>query len=252
VWETIKNYIVEILTFGGLAILTAILATIRSVMANKRPPAILRFNEANMHIHQLLTETRVRLNADRVFVVQFRNGAKFDIDAPIFRIYMTHEVVGRGIAPVTLDWSGVPASQVYEIMATLWARDGKRNGKLPCDDCHAQAGCIKHPATTVTRWLDIPALDEGTLKSMLVQQGTYHLMVAPLTDGKDIVGYVGADFRDAGYVPVAKSCDYLVHAASNSVFELKRAIHDTRRSLLGRFWHHLWQSLIARRSGTDD
>lgn len=251
-WDTIKNYIVELSLTAGVLVLGAVLATVRSFLLSRRPPALMRFNEANLKIHQLLTETRVRLNADRVFVVQFRNGSRFDIDAPIFRVYMTHEVVNRGIAPVTFEWSGVPASQVYEIMSALWSRDGKRAGRLPCDDCHAQTGCIKHPALTVTRWLVVRILDEGTLKSMLVQQGTYHLLVAPLMDGKDIVGYVGADFRDEGFVPVTKSCDYLVHASSNVVFELKRAIQDTRRSILGRFWHHLWQSLLARRAGTDD
>jgi hypothetical protein len=253
VWDVLKPYVVEIVALAGAMLLMAVLATLRKLLMNRRPPAIVRFNEANLQIHQLLTETRVRLSADRVFVVQFRNGSRFDTEAPIFRIYMTHEVVGRGIAPVTFDWSGIGASQVYEILSVLWPKTGAaRSGQLPCDDCQKKNDCIKHPSEQVARMLEVRSLQEGMLKSMLIQQGTYHLMLAPMRDGKDIVGYVGADFREQALVPVANACDYMAHTAANSMYELKRAISDTRRTILGRFWHHLWQTLIARRAGTDD
>lgn len=250
-WEAIKNYLWEAVAVGGGSVLLILMEVARRHIA-KRPPALMRFNEANQLIHQLLAEARVKLNAARAYVIQFRNGAKFDIQAPIFRLYMTHEVVGAGIAPVTTQWSALPASHVYELLTPLYP-DKKvyPHATYPCATCEEAKDCAKRESGEAY-WLKVKRLDEGTLKSMLIQQGTYNVLIAPMLDDGNVVGFVGVDYRKPDTTFKDDDCDYVCHAASNIVYELQRAIRETRRSWFGRAWHLLWSSRLSRQAGTDE
>lgn len=250
-WEIIKAYLWEGIALGVGSVALIAFELFRRRVAT-RPPALMRFNEANQIIHQLLAEARIKLNGARAFVIQFRNGAKFDILAPIFRIYMTHEVVGAGIAPVTPNWSALPASQVYELLSPLYPeKKSYAHARYPCETCHEAKDCAKREFGEAY-WLKVKLLAEGTLKSMLIQQGTYNVLMAPMLDEGKVVGFIGVDYRKQDVKFVDNDCDYVCHAAANIVFELKRAIRDLRRSVFGRMWNLLWSSRLSRQAGTDD
>ncbi len=249
-WDTLLNHIVEalIVVISGLTLVFT--AWVRSRFKTANPPALFRFNEANERIHRILVETRVRMEAARCCVVQFRNGAKFDIKAPIFRLYMTHEVVSEGIAPCTPEWSALPASQVFELLRYLSPKDD------PTESMNSHIHPIKDADGALhspTYSLIVPSLDEGTLKSMLIHQGTAQLVITPMMDEEKVVGFVAANYR--GTSPHAQDVEVLKHlenAAANITYELQKAIRDTYRSWWSRAWHHLFSSKLAEQAGTND
>lgn len=223
--DMLKNSLGEVL---GLALVAALLflANWLRVWLSKWPPSLKRFTQANQAIHQILAELRIHLDAQRVYLLQFRNGVKFDNNTPVFRLYMTHEVVGRGIGPITGQWSGILASQVTEIVRALFTGPNGFSAKLPCSDCAATKDCAKREFGA-TLLISVKALEEGYLKSMLIAQGTESLLVAPMLDGGNVVGFVGADFFESKSDVATDACDRIAYAAANSAYELASARNAT-------------------------
>lgn len=234
-WELILKHILELIGLSVIAASVTVAAWLRSVI--KRPSALRRLNEASTVIHQLLTELRVRLNAERAFLVQFRNGDRFSLDTPIFRLFVTYEIVGSGVASATLAWSDLLASQFHEILSPMFEDVASlRPELLPCTECRQSAVCKKRESGSA-KLIVVPNMVEGVAKSMLIQQGTSRLAIAPMMDGKHLVGFVVGDFRRSSVNELThEQCDAICHTARNIMYELQRAAKDSGEDNWFRRW----------------
>lgn len=77
-----------------------------------------KFVQKHTRIHELLTELRVTVRADRATVFQFHNGGNFVDGGSIKRFSITHESCATGIGSILLDSQDVLLTR-YADMITL-------------------------------------------------------------------------------------------------------------------------------------
>jgi hypothetical protein len=70
-------------------------------------------------IQDALTELRVKLGADRVYITRFHNGGEYFDGTAIKKISRTHESCKRGCSHELLGFQNVPTSLVTEIISML-------------------------------------------------------------------------------------------------------------------------------------
>jgi hypothetical protein len=239
IWGKVFQYLWQIL--GGVALVLLLIAwkSVRVWIENHKPSSLVRFTKANKVVYQILSETRVQFEADRVYVIQFRNGTTFDNRTPMFRLFMTHEVLLGGTASATKEWDGMIASQVYEMLAPFF-EDGDLDyvKSVACEGCPQAESCIKDRAVY---WYRVGKLAEGFTKSFFISQAIKGVAISPMLDVRGrIVGFVGADFRsDDAERLHPDNLHLLCYASSNIAFVLREALQTGNGDIAARdsgFW----------------
>jgi hypothetical protein len=142
-------------------------------------------SDRDIAIHEVLTEMRVRLRADRAYVTMFHNGDHFVDNSEILRKSRTHEVDEAGISDESSQFQGILISSVPDEM------------KLVVD-----AGPSFSPVTM---------LPDGRFRRMLEASGVQAIARAAIRRNSRIIGFVGVDFCRSNQQP--DEIDLLVHYA---------------------------------------
>lgn len=122
-------------------------------------------NSADMYIHDMLTELRIRLGAERAMVFQFHNGDHYLNGNPIQRVSCTHESVAGGYMNSRQLRMPMPVSMLAPIVDAVLA-DG-----------------------VSVKWVD--QLPDGHAKGVLEGMNVQAFVVKPLRHGKfGITGYL--------------------------------------------------------------
>ena len=128
--------VIAAVAVGGLMILSMV-GKIRKNNKNRCYPNSPVFRETHSRIHELLTETRVRLSADRAVVLQFHNGGEFMDGTSMKKMSSTHESCQMGVSETIGNRKDVLLSPFVEMLDIISDGRGSRiesTSNLP--DCH--------------------------------------------------------------------------------------------------------------------
>ena len=95
------------------------------------------FRETHSRIHELLTETRVRLSADRAVVLQFHNGGEFIDGTSMKKMSSTHESCQMGVSETIANRKDVLLSPFIEMLDMISdGRESRIEATSNLPDCH--------------------------------------------------------------------------------------------------------------------
>lgn len=137
----------------------------------KKKYSLETLSKKNQDIHSLLTELRVKLNADRAYLSQFHNGNKFVNKSDILKKTRTNESVRAGVS--------YEASKYHEIHTSLLSDEME---------------FIESPEPI---FLITNNLEEGRFKRLLLDGGAKSVGRFKVSSGNDIIGFIGVDFCDS-------------------------------------------------------
>lgn len=141
-------------------------------------------------IREILAELRVSLGARSAYVIQFHNGHKFSSRQPTWRMTMTHEVVGDGIAYRSQQMIGMPCGIVIEYLSPFW---GLEEHEMPKGVSRFQ--CNENDKEDVFCY-DVSQMAESMYRSMLKDRGVASSLLTPIynMNGNGLIGVVGVDY----------------------------------------------------------
>ncbi len=145
--------------------------------------------ELDRSIYSVLVEIRVRAGFDRVHLTQFHNGNFFSARNPVWKLSRTHEVCRPGVSYHARDMQNIPISVMIDLLAPLWEEELPAGASRLLCDC--RPGCDR-----LIIWYDVPTSPDSISKGMLGEQGVVTMMVVPVLDGENVVGFICGDNCD--------------------------------------------------------
>lgn len=130
--------------------------------------------ERDLLIQDVLTELRVNIGADRVYVCKFHNGGEYFDGLKIKKISRTHESCGRGVSHESVSYQNIPLSMIPEVMMII-QQSVKTDAPV--------IRCVK-------------SLNNGFLKNHFENLGVKIFLKYKLNIGLKLVGYMGIQFVD--------------------------------------------------------
>ena len=171
-------------------------------------------------INDLCVELRLRLNADRAYVIKFHNGEYFSPIDPMWKITCTHENCRPGIAYTIQEVRSIIVSSIIDVVDPLLG--GTRvpgtscvfrtildsNGLPICGNREDESPCVDTPDHRCTArtpcWYDINMMDDNSTKAFVVEHGVKFMMLAQIVNQGQVIGLVGVDFcRDLNTLEIA-------------------------------------------------
>jgi hypothetical protein len=146
-------------------------------------------------IKEMLIELRTILKAERSYVYQFHNGNYFNTSNPMWKITNTHESVAIGVSSEMGHLHNILSSSVTDLISCFWndqklPRGVERVSTSTCR-CNNTLYCkLPHGVFLY----NVNELEEGFSKAFLAEQGSKYVLVSPLIDNENRIGFVGVDF----------------------------------------------------------
>jgi hypothetical protein len=151
-----------------------------------KPKPIEETLRSDVEITLILERTRLALGAQRVFLAKYHNGDHFDDSSEIRRKSRTHEVVADGVAYQTEEYKGVLTSSIPDETAIV-----------------LQEG---------PSFVRVEDLKPGKFRWLNERGGTISIARCAIRRGKNVIGFVGADFWSENEPP---NMDLLCDAAND-------------------------------------
>jgi len=139
---------------------------------NKNDPLLML--ERDLLIQDVLTELRVNLNADRVYVSKFHNGGEYFDGIKIKKISRTHESCSRGVSHENVSFQNVPLSMIPDVMMILH-----------------QSVQVGKPVVRCSN-----SLSSGFLKNHLDSLNIKLFVKHRISVGMRMIGYLGVQYED--------------------------------------------------------
>jgi hypothetical protein len=190
----------SIITYGiglGAVIAGAVIAVVSRFKGKrvKKTQSILDGSfRRDLVIQEVLTELRVKINADRVYLCLFHNGGLYFDGTAIKKVSRTHESCRRGSSHETINYQNIPTSLVFDIMRML--EESNKTGRVS----------IRHTEE----------LDSGFLKSNLINLDVKVILKYRLKIGMRLVGYLGAHYLAEG-TSITEKIDDEVHESAGAI-----------------------------------
>lgn len=199
---------------------TWILIKIKDLFVIKEEFPGKKIHEQNTKINNKLVELMVKLDAKRVYVIQFHNGSKFSNNKPIWRFSCTHEICQKGVSYEIHRMQNKLASTSWDIIGAVYNIDNV-NGvtKIIGDKCKKLGIEVKPPRGCYE--YNIEKMQESMGKHLMINRGSNFTVQSALFDttDKSIIGLLGVDFGEKTYI--GKTCE-LCDAASAISFLLDK------------------------------
>lgn len=124
--------------------------------------------EKNIRIQEILTEIRLKYQAERSYLSMFHNGQKYSSGSEILKFSRTNECVKEGVSLESQFYQDIHVSLVPEEM------------KLVIDNS--------------TPYLKTKELPDGKFRRMLVARDIKAVARAGICKSDEIIGFIGLDF----------------------------------------------------------
>lgn len=131
--ETLITYCVG----AGAFVVGVVIAIVSKVKANKKKKNgkinPLKTFDTDLRIQESITELRVELGAQRVYIAKFHNGGEYFDGGAIKKISRTHESCERSVSHEFINYQNVPVTLVPDVMSLLkksWQADEVVCGKV--------------------------------------------------------------------------------------------------------------------------
>lgn len=141
-----------------------------------------------MRINEVLTEARIKTNADRATVWQFHNGSSFLLSDPIWRATPTHWSCAAGLALPETD-AATAASMVALLAPLFGLADSEYAEQLECTACSPCGGGRR----VVSFNLEHMATDGWHRR--LSNQGIQYLVCSPVVRGQQAIAVLAMEYR---------------------------------------------------------
>jgi hypothetical protein len=100
------------------------------------PASSSEYRSVHTRVHEILTEIRVKLGADRALVLQFHNGGQFMDGTCMRKMSTTHESCQLGVSDTLDNRKDMVLSPFVEMLALVSNADPTINATSDMQDCH--------------------------------------------------------------------------------------------------------------------
>ncbi len=100
------------------------------------PSSSNEYRYVHTRVHEILTEIRVKLGADRALVLQFHNGGQFIDGTCMRKMSTTHESCQLGVSDTLDKRKDMVLSPFVEMLALVSNSDSSINATSDMQDCH--------------------------------------------------------------------------------------------------------------------
>jgi hypothetical protein len=165
--------------------------------------------EMDRNIHDMLVELRVEVNADRACLYQFHNGQVFSSQNPVWRVSCTHESCSVGTSHEMGRGQSMLSSSLIDLLTPLFT-------KLP------QKGISTMSVDDITLFVfDTKEMPDSYWRTLLVSSGAESVLVSPMLDKGQIVGFLTLCFLDRSTVMNAINNSTIRDMSSKILLEMK-------------------------------
>jgi hypothetical protein len=209
--ETLKQSLVEILAGSGLILAMVLRRWLLSILGSaarfvapqseesKEREAAKRGLDIDdgLKMYEALIELRMKVEADRVHIIQFHNGDKFIAGNPIWKMTCTHETCREGVSFEAKNIHAMPVSQLTCELSWLWDRVWNNAGPMtPAGIVRVKcaANCKPCPQELKVILINTESLPPSFFRTTLEARGTRFGMSSPVVVGDMIVGYIAVDY----------------------------------------------------------
>lgn len=198
-----------------------VLLKIASLMSKREFFPGVQIHQQNIQINNKLVELLVRMNADRVYIIQFHNGSKFSNNTPIWRISCTHEICQKGISYEIHNTQNLLASSVWDMIGAIYdVKDVAGSSRIIFDNCKKTGRDCKKPRGCYS--YEVDKMEEGMGKHILLNRGTKKYIQSAIFDEEDnVVGVLVASYR-TNKETEKEQCCILCDSASEISFLLSK------------------------------
>lgn len=152
-------------------------------------------NELNTEfdsISERIVEIKTILNADRVCIDNFHNGINFLPNKPAWKVTRTYEIAASGVSYTTKEMQNILAISIWDMIAPIFdAKQRKYAEKLKGITCE---NSCKMPFGVYR--IQVNKMSETLSKIMLRNQGIQTLLIVPLINNENIIGFLSVQFLD--------------------------------------------------------
>lgn len=152
-------------------------------------------------IHIELTELRIKLNADRCFVVEVHNGERFGSGDHIWKSSVSYESIKKGVSYIGKRWQNMLTNMMWnDFTRTLFeqTRDPLPEGMEYIKGKHqvCNNGCSYNKTTILVNTEDVKG-ESGILKLLLEDTGVSHMLYSPIFINGNLLGYIAAHYTNS-------------------------------------------------------
>lgn len=130
--------------------------------------SLLNDSNRDIKIHQLITEMRVLLNADRSYIFRFHNGGYWKTGEPMKKMSCAYESVSAGVSSEQAQLQDILLTRVPEVLQAV-------SGMNP-------------------EVIQVSDLRDTYFKQMLISEGVDTVVLRSLYKDGNIIGYIAADY----------------------------------------------------------
>jgi hypothetical protein len=143
-----------------------------------------------------MIEIKTKLNADRVTLDRFHNGATFLPNQPAWKISRVYEICSSGVSYEATNMQNVVAMLIWDNVSAIFDNKLKRYvEKIKGSTC-GESGC-KNPYG-VYRY-QVNKMPESYGKVVLRNQGVVTRLQVPIIHKEGIVGFIGVHYLVENY-----------------------------------------------------
>ena len=171
--ETLITYCVGAGAFVA-GVVIAIVSKVKASRKNKNGKINpLKTFDTDLRIQEAITELRVELGAQRVYIAKFHNGGEYFDGEAIKKISRTHESCEKSISHEFINYQNVPVTLVPDVMSML--KKSWQTNKVVCGK--------------------VEELNDGFLKHHMKRAGVHLFLKYRIVSNGRLTGYIGVQFN---------------------------------------------------------
>ncbi len=246
-WQYLLKNLGSFILLGIGALLTFLFGKLRermflSVQAEIKKRSRLRPGTAAGHkqIHQELHDLRKNLEAFRVTICQFHNGANFMLSNHAWKVSCTHESLDPGARATFMEIQSLPISHMSDWVGPVIDADMKVSGVL---ELTPAAGIVQRSVL-----FNVEAMGMTHAKFLATSQGVGYALSVGLVDSsqKSIFGFMCIQFQDcqSDKVEALKNAMAGISEVANRI---QYHLTDDFRSFDRKSWSsRIWSFIIGK------
>lgn len=185
----LSELIVAVVTMIG-SLATIYLKHLMDVRAKSKEDLVRLSHENDIVVYDKLEEIRLKLDADRAYLIQYHNGSHYNSGQSMLKMSMSHEVARPGISREIHGAQNLPLSLFAESVKAFY-----ENGKVVMPDVNA------------------PGVEES-LRQMYIGRGILSSYSVPIKDIQGrIMGALCVNYVTEAYVMPDEEFEYMVQNA---------------------------------------
>ena len=144
------------------------------------------------YIRDRLVELRTKLDADRTYIHQFKNGDHFSAKNPVWRVFRTYEKCREGVIYQSSTIKGENASTIFEIIEPTLIGVSKSAGVIVMNCLECDQPCKKRNTVIY----DIDDMPHTASRQMMLNHTVKISVQVNIIVKNNTVGILGMDFCD--------------------------------------------------------